>query len=77
MRVICIKEIDSRNTNLRIKLGEWIDVTTKSRNDYSEDSKAFLKTRYFFVRETTEYALDRKDFITIEEWRDQQINKLI
>lgn len=77
MRVICIKEIDSRNTNLRVKLGEWIDVTEKSRNDYSEDSKAFLKTRYFFVREETEYALDRKDFITIEEWRDQQINKLI
>jgi hypothetical protein len=77
MRVICIKEIDSRNTNLRVKLGEWIDVTEKSRNDYSEDSKAFLKTRYFFVRQETEYALDRKDFITIEEWRDQQINKLI
>ena len=77
MIVICIKEIDSRNTNLRVRLGEWIDVTTKSRNDYSEDSKPFLKTRYFFVREATEYALDRKDFITIEEWRDQQINKLI
>jgi len=77
MRVICIKEIDSRNTNLRIKLGEWIDVTEKSRNDYSEDSKPFLKTRYFFVREATEYSLDRKDFLTIEEWREQQISKII
>lgn len=84
MRVICIKEIHQcftrgsypRSTNLRIKLGEWIDVTTKSRHDYSEDSK--LKTRYLFVvREQTEYALDRKDFLTIEEWRDQQIDKLI
>ena len=77
MRVICIKEIDSRNTNLRIKLGEWIDVTEKSRNDYSEDSKAFLKTRYFFVRQETEYALDRKNFLTIEQWREQQLDKLI
>ena len=77
MRVICIKEIDSRNTNLRVKLGEWIDVTTKSRNDYSEDSKPFLKTRYFFVRQETEYALDRKNFLTIEQWREQQLDKLI
>jgi len=77
MRVICIKEIDSRKTNLRVKLGEWIDVGTKSRNDYSEDSKPFLKTRYFLVREETEYSLDRKDFLTIEEWREQQISKII
>lgn len=75
--MICIKEIDSRNTNLLVRLGEWIDVTTKSRNDYSEDSKSFLKTRYFFVKEGTEYALDRKYFLTIEEWRDKQISKLI
>lgn len=77
MRVICIKEIDTRNTNLRVRLGEWIDVTTKSRNDYSEDSKSFLKTRYFFVTGGTEYALDRKDFLTIEQWRDKQLDKLI
>lgn len=77
MRVICIKEIDSRNTNLRVRLGEWIDVTEKSRNDYSEDSKSFLKTRYFFVKEGTEYALDRKYFLTLEEWREQQLDKLI
>jgi hypothetical protein len=80
MRVICIKQIDSKDSRyrtLRIKLGEWIDVTEKSRNDYSEDSKAFLKTRYFFVREETEYALDRKDFLSIEEWRDKQLNELL
>ena len=75
MRIICNKQIDSKG--LRIKLGEWIDVGTKSRNDYSEDSKPFLKTRYFFVREQTEYSLDRKDFLTIEEWREQQISKII
>ena len=77
MRVVCIKEIDSRNTNLRVRLGEWIDVTTKSRNDYSEDSKSWIKTRYFFVREETEYALDRKDFLTIEQWRDKQLNEIL
>jgi len=80
MRVICIKQIDSKDSRyrtLRIKLGEWIDVGTKSRNDYSEDSKPFLKTRYYFVREETEYSLDRKDFLTIEEWREQQISKII
>lgn len=77
MRVICIKEIDSRNTNLRVRLGEWIDVTTKSRNDYSEDSKSWIKARYFFVREETEYALDRKDFLTIEQWRDKQLNEIL
>ena len=80
MRVICIKQIDSKDSRyrtLRIKLGEWIDVTEKSRNDYSEDYKPFLKTRYYFVREQTEYSLDRKDFLTIEEWREQQISKII
>ena len=77
MRVICIKEIDSHNTNLRVRLGEWIDVTTKSRNDYSEDYKPFLKTRYYFVREETEYALDRKDFLTLQQWREKQLDKLI
>ena len=80
MRVICIKQIDSKDSRyrtLRIKLGEWIDVGKKSRNDYSEDSKPFLKTRYFFVREETEYSLDRKDFLTIEQWRDKQISKII
>ena len=74
MRVICIKQIDSKDSRyrtLRIKLGEWIDVTEKSRNDY------FLKTRYYFVREETEYSLDRKNFLTIEEWRDKQLDKLI
>ena len=80
MRVICIKQIDSKDSRyrtLRIKLGEWIDVTTKSRNDYSEDYKPFLKTRYYFVREQTEYSLDRKDFLTIEQWREKQLDKLI
>jgi hypothetical protein len=75
MRVICIKQ--EFLVTLRIKLGEWIDVTEKSRNDYSEDSEPFLETRYFFVKEGTEYALDRKYFLTIEQWRDKQISKLI
>lgn len=83
MKVICVS-----NTHLRtlsIKLGEWIDVTEKSRNvcgkasvsNYSEDSEPFLETRYFFVKEGTEYALDRKYFLTIEQWREQQLDKLI
>ena len=75
MKVICVSNTHLRT--LRIKLGEWIDVTTKSRNDYSEDSKSWIKTRYFFVKEGTEYALDRKYFLTIEEWRDKQLNQLL
>lgn len=72
MRVICIKQIDSKDSRyrtLRIKLGEWIDVTEKSR--YGPFNG------YFFVREQTEYSLDRKDFLTIEQWREQQLDKLI
>lgn len=77
-----IREIKStENIFNSIKLGDWIEVTTKPRNDYSDlstliDYKLFLKTKYFFEDGVTEYVLDRKDFITIEDIRDNKLNEL-
>ena len=69
MKVICIKEIPIFN----IKVGDKIDVNIESKSINGR----FHEECYFINRGNQEYPINKVNFITIEEHREQQLDKLI
>ena len=83
MKVMCIKEMKSTDTVFSsIKIDDWIDVYEKSIYDSSAlhniNPDKYWSSCYFFLSNNfnTEYAFDKDNFITLEEFREQQLEKL-
>jgi hypothetical protein len=72
MKVICIKEIPI----FSIKVGDKIDVNieSKSINGRFHEECYFINRGKFYHQE---YPINKVNFITIEEHREQQLNKLL
>jgi len=72
MKVMCIKEIPIFN----IKVGDKIDVNieSKSINEWFHEECYFINRGKFYDQE---YSINKVNFITIEEHREQQLDKLI
>ena len=65
MKVVCIKRIPVFNINV----GDIIDISLKSR----------YVNHYFIIRgkaDFNEYPLNKDNFITMEEFRENQLEKL-
>lgn len=90
MKVQCIKEMTSTNDHVfnSVKIGDWIEVNeksiyTKTNEDPNTSSYYFFLTNdksnpgINYVNAETEYAFNKDNFITLEQWREQQLNKLI
>lgn len=74
MKVMCIKETKSSDPVLSsVKLGDWIEVNEKSI--YSKKNETNHHTDYFYIK-NGEYSFEKSYFITLEEWRQQQLNKI-
>lgn len=66
MKVVCIKRIPVFNINV----GDIIDVSLKSR----------YVNHYFIIRGKyykSDYPINKDNFITMEEYREQQLNKVL
>jgi len=72
MKVICISKCKFQT--FTIEPGEWLEVYQES-SDYSRTNGDF--GTYTFERNGYEYLCKRDHFITKEQWRDQQLNKII
>ena len=76
MRVMCIKQMSVSKRELNsIKVGDWIEVYEKSIYDMTNDNSA----TYFYNPpgpKHIEYAFYKSNFITLEQWRENQLNQL-
>jgi len=73
MKVMFIKEIDSTDPVFKsFKIGDWIDVNTKSI--YTKTNEDPNKNNYYYFIKNGEYALHKSNFITLREYN---LNKLI
>ncbi len=78
MKVICIKKSTTISTNghpigvepLHINVGDQFDVN----DEYLERDKAIYISNH---TDGNHYSIWRDDFITLEEWREYQIDKII
>lgn len=78
MKVICIKETTSISTNghpsgietLYINVGDQFDV----HDEYLITNQDIYTTNH---TDGNHYSLWREDFIALDKWREQQINKII
>ena len=75
MKVICIKEIPI----FSIKVGDKIDVNieSKSINGRFHEECYFINKEVVSLIGNQEYPINKVNFITIEEHREQQLDKLI
>jgi hypothetical protein len=90
---MCIKKMISTDSVFTsIEVGDWIEVYEKSIYDISIFSFSNVKnvskdpnssSCYFyypprdFLRNNLEYAFSKSNFITLEQWRESQLNKLL
>jgi hypothetical protein len=83
MRVMCIKKMISTDSVFTsIEIGDWIEVYEKSiydmtNKDPNSSSCYFYNPPRGFLRNHLEYAFSKSNFITLDQWRDNQIEKLI
>jgi hypothetical protein len=76
MKVMCIKEMKSTDPVFTsIKIGDWLEVNTKSI--YIKTNEDPNSSNYYYFIKNGEYAFHKDNFIALEEWREQQLNKLI
>ena len=76
MKVMCIKEMKSTDKVFTsIKIGDWIEVGEKSI--YAKTNEDPNASSYYYFIKGGEYALNKDNFITLQQWREQQLNKLI
>ena len=66
MSVICIKEINVDYIN--ISIGEIHEVAVQNYNEIIKGLYYSIKYRLFF---------DVKNFLTLAEWRDKQIDEIL
>ncbi len=73
MKIVCIKEIKSTEPVFNsIRLGSILEVSKES--NYKGGT---LSGFFYLLKGSIEYALPMENFITMEEWRDQQLNKIL
>lgn len=73
MKVICINKVFFRE--FHIEVGETIEVDkTDTLRVHPTGS---LENTYVFYKDGETYCADKAHFITIEEWREKQINKIL
>jgi len=77
MKVMCIKDMTSTDPvfnklGICIKIGDWIEVNTKSI--YTKTNEDPNKNNYYYFIKNGEYALHKSNFITLREYN---LNKLI
>jgi hypothetical protein len=76
MKVMCIKEMKSTDPVFTsIKIGDWIEVNLKSI--YTKTNEDPNASSYYYFINSGEYAFNKDNFITLQQWREQQLNKLI
>lgn len=74
MKVKCIEKFYSSDPVFNsIQSGDWFEVNEKSINDPNSTAACY----YLMISYSREYALEKKYFITEQEWREQQINDLL
>jgi hypothetical protein len=73
MKVICVKKCSYRlgQTDYPFNIGEQYQVSI--RNSYLED-KIFI---HLYENSISIITVLKSDFITLEQWREQQLDKLI
>jgi len=71
MKVVCIKKYLSTNLKYELTYGKIYETLPKYPNDTLVDDHRVLCDRGFI-----EYY-NKKNFITLEQWREQQLNKIL
>lgn len=66
----------SFNHENNIKIGEWYDAELSSQHD-SRNAPPILNKYYFIMIGDTEYAVPKTKFYTEQQWREQQLNKIL
>lgn len=66
-KVICIKDFNKQGTS---KIGGLYTV------DKVRDDLDGVKTKYYYIKEIDYWVLDT-DFVTLEQHRDNQLNKIL
>jgi hypothetical protein len=74
MKVMCIEQSDYSNSlswhnniTFTIKPGEWLEVYDNTKDIVS----------YTFERNGYEWLCEKYKFITVQQWREKQLDKLI
>jgi hypothetical protein len=65
MRVMCIEQVIEPGI-FTIEPGEWLEVYDGSKDYFY----------YTFERNGNEWFTEKSKYITIQQWRDKQLNKL-
>lgn len=71
MRVVCIKKCEF--LDFTIQPGDWIEVYQESFHETRTNGNFGT---YTFERNGSEWLCKRDHFMTVSEWREQQLNKL-
>jgi|688.fasta_scaffold2711436_1 hypothetical protein len=78
MRVMCIKKMISSDVVFSsIKVGDWIEVYEKSIYDMTNKDPNHSSCYFYSPSPSNEYAFYKSNFITLDQWREQQIEKLL
>ena len=69
MRVMCIERSSYlyNSDSFSIEVGDWLEVYDNSK-DY---------TYYTFEMNNQEWFAERSKFITVQQWRQKQLNKIL
>ena len=67
MKVMCIERSSYDSDSFSIEVGDWLEVYDGSK-DYNY---------YTFEMNGQEWFAERNKFITIQQWREKQLNKLV
>lgn len=70
MKVVCIKHFKSAGLQYELTYGKVYDVQPKPI--WSGDDTYFIKCDREFVS-----AYNKNSFITLEEWREKQLDKIL
>lgn len=70
MKVVCIKKYLSTNLKYELTYGKIYETLPKFPNDLEDDYRIECDRGFidFYSKDT---------FITLEDWREQQINKIV
>lgn len=77
MRVMCIKQMSSTDSVFTsIKVGDWIEVYEKSIYDMTNKDPNSSSSYFYSPPQHIEYAFSKSNFITLDQWREQQLNNI-
>jgi hypothetical protein len=59
-----------------IKVGDWIEVYEKSIYDMTNKDPNSSSSYFYSPPQHIEYAFSKSNFITLDQWREQQLNNI-